>query len=71
MKRICFAGKFDLSGGGVELMDALHAGKRIGFAIARAMHLARERGLTLEVFCCEHDLLAQLARWLDALEAPG
>lgn len=72
----------------VELMDALHADKRIAifyrsertryeikseywFAITRAMHLARERGLTLEVFCYEHDLLAHLARWLDALEAQG
>lgn len=88
MKRICFAGKFDLSGSVMELMDALHAGKRIAifyrsertryeikseywFAITRAMHLARERALTLEVFNCEHDLLAHLARWLDALKAQG
>ena len=35
------------------------------------MHPARERALTLEVFCCEHDLLAHLARWLDALKAQG
>lgn len=72
----------------VELMDALHAGKRVAifyqneatryairseywFAITRAMHLARERGLTLELFCYEDDPLPLLCTWLERLEMDG
>lgn len=70
----------------VELMDALYAGKRIllfyrntathyaiqskyWFAITRAMHLAAQRGVQLDVVGYDGDPLPLIHEWLDRLEA--